>query len=318
MKKTLMLLCLTLTAIINNSAFGQAPALPPEFGPHQWTATVKVVGEDGNPVVGADVAFSYHVPTPPNSDQQTYGEVKGNTDTDGVFSASHMDSSLDLGVVVGKIGYYTTHWSQQFYFDDKNRHPYFTLMLKQIGKPIPMYAKLIDKNPPILNQPVGYDLMVGDWVAPYGNGIDTDITFTKVAYRKSGSDYEYKVTVDFTNAGDGIQAYTIPESEKGSGLQSPHEAPIDGYQTQLIKDRSAHPGEPTKSNYDESAKYFIRVRTVLDSDHNVKSALYGKIYGDFMQFTYYLNPTPKDRNIEFDPKQNLLSLKPGDLKVTAP
>ena len=25
-----------------------------------------------------------------------------------------------------------------------------------------------------------------------------------------------------------------------------------------------------------------------------------------MHFRYYLNPTPKDRNIEFDPKQNLI------------
>jgi hypothetical protein len=48
------------------------------------------------------------------------------------------------------------------------------------------------------------------------------------------------------------------------------------------------------------------VRTVLDEMGNIKSAHYGKIYGDFMQFKYYLNPTPNDRNIEFDPKRNLL------------
>ena len=64
--------------------------------------------------------------------------------------------------------------------------------------------------------------------------------------------------------------------------------------------------------------YFFRVRTLLDEHGNVKSALYGKIYGDFMQFAYYLNPTPNDRNVEFDPKQNLLhGLKPTE-EVTAP
>jgi hypothetical protein len=64
--------------------------------------------------------------------------------------------------------------------------------------------------------------------------------------------------------------------------------------------------------------YFIRVRTQLDEQGNVKSALYGKIPGNFrfyagtkapragMGFDYYLNPTPNDRNVEFDPKQNLL------------
>jgi len=62
------------------------------------------------------------------------------------------------------------------------------------------------------------------------------------------------------------------------------------------------------------------VRTVLDSNGNAKSALYGKIYGDtmMMNFHYYLNPTPNDRNVEFDPKQNLLkNLKP-DEGVSAP
>jgi hypothetical protein len=50
----------------------------------------------------------------------------------------------------------------------------------------------------------------------------------------------------------------------------------------------------------------------------VKSALYGKIYGDFMQFRYYLNPTPNDRNIEFDPKQNLLKNLSQLEQVSAP
>ena len=64
--------------------------------------------------------------------------------------------------------------------------------------------------------------------------------------------------------------------------------------------------------------YSIRVRTVLDENGNVKSSLYGKINGDIrfyvgtkvprsgIGFTYCLNPTPNDRNIEFDPKHNLL------------
>ena len=171
MKNVLILLCLTLTVLINSCAFGQAPALPAQFGPHQWTATVKVIGEDGNPIVGANVSVQYTVPTEPNSGDQTYGEVKGMTDTNGMFSASHTDSSWGLGVVAEKSGYYTTHIGHQFYFDEKNRHPTFTLLLKKIGKPIAMYAKQIDSLTfPEFNKAIGYDLMVGDWVAPYGKG----------------------------------------------------------------------------------------------------------------------------------------------------
>lgn len=69
--------------------------------------------------------------------------------------------------------------------------------------------------------------------------------------------------------------------------------------------------------------YCFRVRAVLDRDGNVKSALYGKIAGNFrfyagtiaptsgMGFDYYLNPKPNDRNVEFDPMRNLVKdLKP--------
>jgi hypothetical protein len=51
----------------------------------------------------------------------------------------------------------------------------------------------------------------------------------------------------------------------------------------------------------------FRVRTKLDKNGNIVNAHSGKIYGDFMQFSYYLNPKPNDRNIEFDPKHNLMT-----------
>ena len=56
--------------------------------------------------------------------------------------------------------------------------------------------------------------------------------------------------------------------------------------------------------------YHLRVRTRLDERGNVIDAQYGKIYMDFEaksnpnvpcfgDFTYYLNPVPNDRNVEF-------------------
>jgi hypothetical protein len=175
-----MQLCLTVIVLTNGHAFGQAPALPAPFGPHQWTATAKIIGEDGNPIAGAKVAFTYDVPRLPGSSQPTFAEVKGFTDNNGTFSASHTDSSWNLGVVVEKAGCYATHTGYEFYFDDKRRHPNFTLMLKQIGKPISMYAKFITYIKfPVFNKPIGYDLKIGDWIIPYGKGVDTDFLFTE-------------------------------------------------------------------------------------------------------------------------------------------
>jgi hypothetical protein len=315
----LLRLCVAFTMLTNGCIFGQDTNLPGEFGPHLWTATVKVVGEDGNPIAGADAAVQYSIiPVPSDPNQPRYGEIKGTTDTEGMFSASHTDSSYDLGVVIDKAGYYATQTGWQFYYDDKRRNPSFTLVLKKNGKPIAMYAKWVNENPPVLGQPIGYDLMVGDWVCDGHKGISRDIVFQKWAYRKSGADYEYKVKVAFPKDGDGIQIYTMPESEAGSGLRSPHEAPLDGYQPELNKERSAHPGQSPKNDSDPNRIYLFRVRTAKDHEGNIVSAYYGKIYGDFMQFTYYLNPTSNDRNIEFDPKQNLLGGLQSFEQVDAP
>jgi hypothetical protein len=320
MKNTLILFCSTLIFLTNGCVFGQLPA-------YKWTATVKVVGEDGAPVTGANVSVSYTIlPPPPDPNQKSYGEIKGITDDNGMFSASHTDSSWTFGVSVEKAGYYTTHIGHELYqpsqFDDKtvaaSRNPIFTLVLKKIVKPIPMFAKWINSEPPVFKKTgrptivftniVGYDLMIGNWVAPYGKGVNTDVIFTKEFNKKSITDYYYNLTISFPNPGDGIQEFAVPDVEKGSVLRSPHEAPADGYQSQLVRENFHHPGQDGKSDYDENRNFFFRVRTVLDLDGNVKSAFYGKIYGDpeQMNFRYYLDPTPNNRNVEFDPKQDLI------------
>jgi len=73
-----------------------------------------------------------------------------------------------------------------------------------------------------------------------------------------------------------------------------------------------------ESNWDEYRNYYFRVRTKVDDRGNIVSAHYGKIYGDFMQFKYYLNPTINDRNVEFDPEQNLMKNLKFNEGVEAP
>jgi hypothetical protein len=323
MKNQLILIGLTLAILTNGPVFGQAPALPDQFGPHQWTANVKVVGDDGNPIVGANVSVQYTIPAVPNSGGQTYGEVKGITDTNGMFSASHTDSSLGLGIIVEKVGYYATHIGYQFYFDEKKRNPTFTSVLKQIGKPIPMYAKSLNSHVPDLDKPVGYDLVAGDWVGSYGKGINSDILFTGHFDKHSDGESDFTLTVSFPKAGDGIQEFKAPlllqDAANGmSDLRSGQMAPTNGYQSEWIQTDNRKPNVPIKTNRDPNRNFYFRVRTKLDENGNVVSARYGKIYGDFMQFSYYLNPTPNDRNIEFDPKQNLLGGLESIQQVNSP
>jgi len=285
---------------------------------HEWKATVKIVDEAGAPVDKATVKVGYY-------NKNTSVEIEGISDTNGIFEATHTTSTLNyieygLALDVEKTGYYQTlsKCDLGLPYDLSKWNPTIILVLKKIGKPIAMYSKWVNSEPhvfkktgrpPIVfNRTVGYDMMAGDWVAPYGKGVNTDLSFTEEFNKQSTADFNYKLTVSFPKPGDGIQEFTVPDVENGSDLRSPHEAPTNGYQAQLIRENFRHPGQPGKSDYDDNRKYFFRVRTALDVNGNVVSTHYGKIYGDpeQMNFRYYLNPTPNSRNIEFDPKQNLL------------
>lgn len=181
-----------------------------------------------------------------------------------------------------------------------------------------MYAKRVNLGIPEFNKPLGFDLIIGDWVAPYGSGLNTDIIFTGRLDKRAANDSDYTLTVSFPRVGDGIQEFTIPESEKGSELRSPHEAPAEGYKAEWVQTKTRRPGKQLQTNWDMNRNYFFRVRTKLDDKGNVVSARYGKIYGDFMTFSYYLNPTPNSRNIEFAPTQNLIHSLKFDESVSAP
>ena len=289
MKKQSHLCYLPILALMLNSACAQNKPV--------WNATIKVIDEAGQPVANADAVMGWNVNAPDGT--LTFGKMEGLTDTNGIFKTSHeANGSTDLGFQASKAGYYPTKEGQEIAplndSDPAKWNHNVTLMLKKIGKPIPMYAKQIDSITfPEFNKAIGYDFMAGDWVAPYGKGTTTDIFFSE---NHTNANSGYTFTISFPNPGDGIQGLTRDSKFGVSGLLSSHEAPTDGYQPEYVQTQMPNPNRI----------YYFRVRTVLDENGNVKSALYGKIYGDFMQFTYYINPTPNDRNVEFDVGHNLL------------
>ena len=250
------------------------------------------------------------------------------TDTNGVFAASHENTgSIDLGFRASKTGYYSTIKEHEFIkFKDSDPtkwNPNETLVLKKIGQPIAMYAKKEETKTPKENEPVGFDLMAGDWITPFGTGKTADMFFT--IHRKVVNVHEYdaELKVTFPNKGDGI-AITPSQPDVGSDFKTSRIASENGYES----DRSWHYSNSEKP--ESVFGYFLRVRTVLDENGNVRSALYGKINGDIrfyvgtkvphsgIGFTYYLNPTPNSRNVEFDPKQNLLGGLKSIEQVTTP
>lgn len=295
----------------------------------QWQVTFQVVDDVGMPLSGAVVSASYYVPPPPNA-REAGSRKTGVTDTNGFITLSaHSGPAIAYGA--GKNSYYSTSglgykWDPASKTDGKWQpwNPTLSMVLKKVGTPVPMYAKWMNSEPrafkksgpgPIsFNKSIGYDLEAGDWVIPDGKGTNTDIIFSEYFNKKSSADYDYVLTVSFPNKGDGIQEFSPTPLDKTSEFVSPREAPQEGYLPRLVEETSEHPEQPSKFGTDPNRNYFFRVRTVLDDRGNVRTALYGKIYGDFMQCRYYLNPNPNDRNMEFDPKHNLLPAQ----NITAP
>ncbi|MGA3285056.1 MAG: hypothetical protein ABSD57_11450 [Verrucomicrobiota bacterium] len=290
----------------------------------QWQVTLHVTDEGGVPVAGANVFASYFIPPPPNA-TEAESRKTGTTDTNGiVILTAHSGPAIWYGAA--SPGYYSTA-STEYDFDTRNKangqwHPWnptVTLALKKVVSPIPMYVNSVDvahKKKPILDKPVGFDLTVGDWVAPFGKGTTPYMFFTwheehdTNASSNSGTRYnrgwESTLTISFPHDGDGIQEFDT-SNPGDSELRSAQEAPLQGYSPTLVKIASWYPDRPATNTYNHLHKnYYLRVQTVLDENGNVKSAQYGKIYGDFDETVLtYLNPTPNSRDLEFDKKHNL-------------
>jgi len=336
MKKAQIFLLLALVILTGSCAWAQA-----SLGLTKWSVTLKVLGEDAMPVTNADACIVYTIP--PKSSQNAHSfdqlgsaKIEGLTDSNGMFRVSHVSDAVTvawgLRIDVQKQGYYSSSLKHELSLPDSadeqtiisNNNPRTTIVLKKIGNPIPMYARKLRIEIPNTNKPIGFDLIESDWVAPYGEGRHSDFVFNAERRWDSRKNFDSAMTLTFSNPSDGIFPVSVP-IDQGCELRLPSIAPMNGYLPQITKHLSHTPDKGWIDDEREGNKeqnYYFRVRTVLDEKGNIKSALFGKIYDDFaldpinsktmkIFFTYYLNPTPNDRNVEFDPKRNLSkNLKP--------
>ncbi len=279
-------------------------------------------------------SYVFHVISSKNFDNTIQAE--GLTDTNGnvTLSLPSATGEISNGTKYGTPGFYPTDSVYKCTNTIGNKwqpwNPTIEVVVKPIINPIPMYARNVGSLPDILkipakDIPIGFDLMIGDFVAPYGKGIFPDFFFTLtekvpfVSYRKP---FDYSLKLTFNNKEDGILSVTPPPLNQGSALRLPRFAPESGYQSPLILEERHYldeNGQMMAQQHPENLNksFFFRVRTVLDQSGIIKSALYGKISGPIqfrsdggIEFTYYLNPTPNDRNMEFDPKRNLFTHLP--------
>lgn len=286
--------------------------------------SIKVIDEGRTPVANAEVGIGFEVMSTKYFGNETV-PVSGKTNVVGEFTGSAL-GDRSLGFTVKKTGYYPTTGVYSFKeaVADKWQpwNPTLEVVLRRVGTPVPMYARRLRLEIPVVNAPIGFDLLVSDWVAPHGKGTTADFVFILTRTWIDKKDFDARLTLTFSKPGDGLQAVEEP-LQYGSELKLPRTAPEHGYEPQVANSVSRVPGKPIVNEARDNRSYIYRVRTVLDEKGQVASALYGKLRGDIrvdpinsktalVLFTYYLNGESNDRNLEFDPKRNLF----GELKST--
>jgi hypothetical protein len=284
--------------------------------------TTLVVDESGNPISGATVTLVFGEARNANA----IVKVEGLTDNEGKFTGEGY-SGGSYGAKVTKDGFYLSGLnSPKLTNIVEGRwepwNPTAETVLRLIGKPVALYARKVQAAIPVLNKPCGYDLEAGDWVMPYGKGIKKDLIFTirNREVRDTGN-FDAQGELTFANPLDGLQdtkpvvIYSVFKWER--------QAPENGYQPKFQLQntwwKSLHqtPVRSFKFGGKEWEGYFFRVRTV-EQNGKIVSAHYGKIRGGIeiepretptctIIFTYYFNPTPNNRNLEWDMKKNLFS-----------
>ena len=218
-----------------------------------------------------------------------------------------------------------------------------TIKLDRVENAIPMFVKraifpdigkTVEEILKIEPGTFSYDLIVGDWLPPWGEGEFADIVFRRLPREDCGigvngrgqsrPSFRDVVTIDFSGRGNGMVEVPVKDTSElkirtsvSSGFISHHEQACGrGKDLQTFKTQ------------DVAKCLCFRVRTKYDDKGNVIEAYYGKIYGDItigwsflgissVNFLYYLNPTPNDRNLEWDMKNNLCP-NPGNIGCPKP
>jgi hypothetical protein len=282
---------------------------------------LNVVDEDEKPVAGASVKFVFGEARNPKA----VVNVQGVTDGSGVFTGDgHTDGMF--GASVTKEGFYSSGVTTPPLNDilnGKSQTISAHSVLRPIVQPVALCAKRVQTEIPALDQSCGYDLGKGDWVAPYGKGERADFVFLVHRDYKDRFNFTVDASITFSQPLDGLVRMNSPTFARRSVFRWERVAPDSGYATPHLihfKNHDPRTGPEPEMTFDLNDRfrgYFFRVRTVGQYGR-IKAANYGKVVGDIgidpresktcqIFFTYYLNPTSLDRNLEWDTKQNVLT-----------
>ena len=201
------------------------------------------------------------------------------------------------------------------------------IAMRKIGNPIPLRTKWVkrwnaDGLYPAGMDTVAYDLMQGDWLPPLGKGEHADIELVHRRTERGEGRLDERdkpqriwrdeVEIRFTGEGNGLVGYVSDPSE----TLRIRTAPETGFRPQHLVWADMDTKLKRHSSEDRNRSFAFRIRTRRNERGEIVGAFYGKIYrnpkllggGGYplngFEMAYYLNPTPLDRNLEWDRRNN--------------
>lgn len=317
-----------------------------EVKEHNYSLSVEVADDAGRPVAGAAIIAGKVERVPGGAPWQGESKRVEGFATDATGSARLDYKSLPFAgekVSITKEGYYSYYgsalWKPVGKFDSGKWQASIKAVLKPVIKPIPMRVyRGLRMRTPEFGVAYGLDLELGEALPPFGGGKVADIVIklegTRNTTAPGGKDaLDFAATIQCPEKDDGLVEFLIDdpvEFSKGSTLQSSNLAPAEGYLPTITRAVKITSGGDYARFFEMQREAspkscYFRVRTKKDSQGNIISAHYGKMYGPLevrpalqslghdvskgqggLYINYlYFNPTPNDRNVEFDVKRNL-------------
>lgn len=292
----------------------------------QVETKVKVVGENGEPIAGAEVEIHYV-----NFER---AKIKSLTTDENGKIQDKGKADLRLKVYVSKDGYYRSITGGL----ERDKNHNLRMILRKKMNPIPLFARKFRSKVPVLGKTCAFDFEVSDWVIPYGSGKNKDMLIHVVEVASVSGQLGGKLHISFPGEGEGIMKVS-PENGflNGSEMRMPHLAAKNLYDSELERIEYDH----HNSNLDWESGYFIKIREVKEEDGSNKYN-YVKVQRDFkfhmgggkyikeewrdenpdeygfIEFSYWFNPKINDRNLEFDSDRNLFKDLSREERVADP
>ena len=277
-----------------------------------------IVDDMGLPVANARVNVFFDM-----IDRSKGKRVIGNTDTNGVFIAEAKTGGV-LEIEVTGDGYYKTT-DKMCFIEMKNEHDV------QEGKwqPWGMRKNIVllpIKNPSAIRRPpswkgckelnkwIGFDLMISDFIKPYGKG---EIADMEVMFEWDGlwrqKDYNgMTVKIRFLEkfSGGYYDNKVVGSEYTGvyhANLKKKYHQQFKYSEQVVSRNEKGFPLKYDRDLFDASKVLVVRSRCKLNDDGSLKSAHYFQLnYIDFsadekgaaLRFLSIFNPTPNDTNLE--------------------